>query len=173
LFGQSSSLPRRIVALELATRASQTGGMTAASENPIAILRIELEDIEPLIWRRVAVRTSVNLKNVHSVIQAVMGWLDYHLWEFTADDRKYSLLIPNDDDWNGRISNAATTKLSALLATSVTHHRPKPHRKSVARRSIQVRQNLMAASIAAFPRARRQTLGFGNSLQSTIICLLP
>jgi hypothetical protein len=28
----------------------------------IAILRIELEDIEPLIWRRVAVRTSLNLK---------------------------------------------------------------------------------------------------------------
>jgi hypothetical protein len=28
--------------------------------NDIAVLRIELEDIEPLIWRRVAVRTSMN-----------------------------------------------------------------------------------------------------------------
>jgi hypothetical protein len=40
------------VALELAPGAGQTGGMTAPIA--IAILRIELEDIEPLIWRRVA-----------------------------------------------------------------------------------------------------------------------
>ncbi len=54
----------------------------------IAILRIELEDIEPLIWRRVGVRTSMTLKAVHSVIQAAMGWLDYHLWEFEGNERR-------------------------------------------------------------------------------------
>ena len=81
----------------------------------ITILRIELENIEPLIWRRVAVRTSINLKALHSVIQAAIGWLDYHLWEFAAGGRKYGMLIPNDPDWNERIRNAATTKLSALL----------------------------------------------------------
>jgi hypothetical protein len=31
----------------------------------IAVLRIELEDIEPLIWRRVAVPASMNLKALH------------------------------------------------------------------------------------------------------------
>ena len=89
------------------------------SIDDIANLRIELEDIEPLIWRRVAVRTSVNLKTLHSVIQATMGRLDYHLWEFEANDRKYSMLIPDDPDWNKRTNNAATTKLSAVLATGV------------------------------------------------------
>jgi hypothetical protein len=98
-------------------RGGQTHGMTGPDD--IAILRIELEDIDPLIWRRVAVRTSINLKSVHGVIQAAMGWLDRHLWEFTANERKYSVLIPNDPDWNARINNAATTKLSALLATGV------------------------------------------------------
>jgi len=83
----------------------------------IAILRIELEDIEPLIWRRVAVRTSMNLKAVHGMIQAAMGWLDYHLWEFTAGEHKYGMLLPNDPDWNERIKDAAKTKLSALLTT--------------------------------------------------------
>jgi hypothetical protein len=58
--------------------------MTASSEGAVAILRIELQDTEPLIWRRVAVRTSINLKAVHSMIQAAMGWLGYHLWEFTG-----------------------------------------------------------------------------------------
>jgi hypothetical protein len=90
-----------------------------APDEVVATLRIELEDIEPLIWRRVAVRTSMTLRAVHSVIQAAMGWLDYHLWEFTANEHKYGMLIPNDPDWNARIDNAATTKLSALLTAGV------------------------------------------------------
>ena len=89
------------------------------SPDDIAVLRIELEDIEPLIWQRVAVRTSMNLKALHSVIQATMGWLDYHLWEFMAGERGYGMLIPNDPDWNERIKDAAKTKLSALLTIGV------------------------------------------------------
>jgi hypothetical protein len=85
----------------------------------IAILRIELEGINPLIWRRVGVRTSMNLNAVHSVMQAVMGWLDCHLWEFTANERKYGMLVPNDADWNERIKDAAKIKLSALLTIGV------------------------------------------------------
>jgi hypothetical protein len=54
--------------------------MTASDEDAIALLRIELEDIEPLIWRRVAVPTSMSLKAVHNVIQAAMGWLDNHFY---------------------------------------------------------------------------------------------
>ncbi len=85
----------------------------------VAVLRFELEGIEPLIWRRAAVRTSIDLKSLHRVIQAAIGWLDCHLWEFAADGQKYSLLIPNDTDWNEHIKDAAKTKLSALLSTGV------------------------------------------------------
>ena len=87
--------------------------------NDIAVLRIELEDIKPLIWRRVATRTSMNLKAVHRVIQAAMGWLDYHLWEFEANKQKYGMLVPDEPEWNERIKNAGTTRLSALLARGV------------------------------------------------------
>jgi hypothetical protein len=48
-----------------------------------------------------------------------MGWLDYHLWDLTADERKYGMLIPNAADWNARINNAATIKLSALVTSGV------------------------------------------------------
>jgi hypothetical protein len=85
----------------------------------IAVLRIELEDIKPLIWRRVAVRTSMNLKAVHTVIQAAMGWLDYHLWQFATGESRYGMLLPNDPDWNERINDAARTKLSALLIPGI------------------------------------------------------
>src|SRR5271170_7066573 len=88
--------------------------MTAPGD--IAILRIELEDIEPLIWRRVAARTSMNLQALHSLIQAAMGWLDYHLWVFASGDDKYGMLIPNDRDWNERIKDVAKTKVSTLLS---------------------------------------------------------
>jgi hypothetical protein len=91
--------------------------MTAPDE--IAILRIELEDIKPLIWRRVGVRTSMMLKAVHDVIQTIMGWLDCHLWEFAANGRRYSMLVPNDADWNKRIRNMAKAKLSALQTSGV------------------------------------------------------
>ena len=67
------------------SRGGHTYSMTTSDE--IAILRIELEDIEPLIWRRVAVRTSMTLRALHSVIQTAMGWLDSRLWEFASGGR--------------------------------------------------------------------------------------
>jgi hypothetical protein len=95
--------------------------MTVSNDNAIAVLRIELADIKPLIWRRVAVPTSMNLKDVHSVIQATMGWLDCHLWEFEARGRKYSLPIADEPEWNERITDAATTTLSSLVTDAATN----------------------------------------------------
>jgi hypothetical protein len=45
------------------------------SFNEIATLRIELQDTDPVIWRQVEVPTSVTLKVLHDIIQAVMGWI--------------------------------------------------------------------------------------------------
>jgi hypothetical protein len=69
-----------------------------------------------LIWRRVAVRTSMNLKALHTVIQAAMGWLDCHLWEFVVDERKYG--IPDPD--RPHVKNGATTQLAAIVASRIT-----------------------------------------------------
>jgi Plasmid pRiA4b ORF-3-like protein len=81
----------------------------------IAILRIELEGIEPLIWRRVSVRTVVSLTELHHVIQAVMGWLNCHLWAFEADNRRFSMRVPSEPEWNERYENSETTTLEMLL----------------------------------------------------------
>jgi hypothetical protein len=90
--------------------------MTASPADAIATLRIEIKYIEPLVWRRVAVRTSMNLKALHTVIQAAMGWLDYHLWEFVIDEHKYG--IPDPD--RPHVKNGATTQLAAILASGIT-----------------------------------------------------
>ena len=67
------------------------------SFNEIATLRIELQDTDPVIWRQVEVPTSITLKVLHDIIQAVMGWFNYHLWEFTIGKQRYGL--PTQEDW--------------------------------------------------------------------------
>jgi Plasmid pRiA4b ORF-3-like protein len=67
------------------------------SVNEIATVRIELRHADRLIWRQVEVPTSITLQVLHDIIQAVMGWFDYHLWEFTVGKQKYGLAT--DEDW--------------------------------------------------------------------------
>jgi Plasmid pRiA4b ORF-3-like protein len=81
----------------------------------IAILRIELQGIEPLIWRRVSVRTAESLTYLHHAIQAVMGWLNCHLWAFEANNRRFSMRVPGEPEWNERYENSETTTLGMLL----------------------------------------------------------
>jgi hypothetical protein len=50
-----------------------------------------LRHTDPLIWRQVEVPTSIALNVLHDIIQAVMGWFDYHLREFTIGKQKYGL----------------------------------------------------------------------------------
>ena len=67
------------------------------SFNEIATVRIELRGSSPVIWRQVEVPPSITLKVLHHVIQAAMGWFDWHRWAFTIAKRRYGL--PMDEDW--------------------------------------------------------------------------
>lgn len=77
------------------------------SVNEIATLRIELCDTEPLIWRQVEVPTSVTLKVLHDIVQITMGWLDYHLWEFSIAGQRFGLPM---DEANGNSWGTAPRK---------------------------------------------------------------
>jgi len=48
-------------------------------------LKISLVGSRPLIWRRFLVSNDITFKKLHSIIQVVMGWYDYHLYEFIID----------------------------------------------------------------------------------------
>ena len=75
----------------------------------IARLHIALADSDPLIWHRVDVPVDTNLKMLHDVIQGAMGWLDYHLWEFEAADKRYG--VPDPDWEDDTLLAAKNTKL--------------------------------------------------------------
>ncbi len=77
----------------------------------IARLRISLSDTDPEIWRIVDVPVEASFKMIHDVIQAAMGWQDYHLWEFEAGERRYGL---PDREWPD-VTAAKNTKLMTLI----------------------------------------------------------
>ncbi len=54
------------------------------------LLKIQLLDIEPAIWRRFVVPAGITLDRLHDVIQLVMGWTDSHLFEFTINNKRYT-----------------------------------------------------------------------------------
>lgn len=82
---------------------------------PVARLRISLQDVEPAIWRRVDMPVSATLFTLHTVIQAVMRWQDAHLFEFVVGDRVYG--EPHRDDaLDGRkVYRAKGFRLKQLL----------------------------------------------------------
>jgi hypothetical protein len=94
-----------------------------ASAEEVAVLRIELQGVEPLIWRRVGVSTAMTLMEVHLVIQAVMGWLDCHLWHFETNGRRYAMRLPSEPEWNERYDDAASAALVALIELGVRRMR--------------------------------------------------
>jgi hypothetical protein len=52
-------------------------------------LKITLMDLRGLIWRRIQVQDTVNLAQLHKVLQIVMGWENSHLHRFTVDRRRH------------------------------------------------------------------------------------
>ena len=52
------------------------------TSSKIVQLKIRLLGVSPMIWRRVLVPATVSLRELHGVIQVVMGWEGYHLFLF-------------------------------------------------------------------------------------------
>ena len=53
-------------------------------------LKLEMLEVEPLIWRRLLVPGSITLAQLHEVIQTAMGWTNSHLHEFVVGEHSYS-----------------------------------------------------------------------------------
>lgn len=63
--------------------------------------KVTLKGIKPPIWRRIQVPEVYTFWDLHVAIQDAMGWLDYHLHEFTilnpSTGRKDEIGIPEDE----------------------------------------------------------------------------
>lgn len=73
------------------------GGMTMIKDEKILQLKIMLDGIKPAIWRRFLTKDTVSFEQLHNIIQKVMGWENYHLYEFSIGGVS---IIPRDEGYN-------------------------------------------------------------------------
>ena len=85
----------------------------------IARIRIELQELDPKIWRCVDVPVSSTLTGLHHVIQAAFGWTETHLFGFLVGDRHYGEPAPEYDDLGFEVYHAKHIRLKALLERGV------------------------------------------------------
>ena len=85
----------------------------------IARLRIELQELEPKIWRRIDMPLSTTLEALHEAIQVTMGWTFSHLWEFDIDGRCYGDPSFREFDDEPPIYKAKGLRLGVLIARGV------------------------------------------------------
>lgn len=85
---------------------------------PVYQLKITLDGIMPPIWRRILVG-DVTLYKLHKILQAVMGWENYHLHRFTVDNVIYAYPSP-EDPWPMETKNEKRARLSLVAPDEKT-----------------------------------------------------
>jgi Plasmid pRiA4b ORF-3-like protein len=75
------------------------------------LLEIVLSEHSPRIWRRVIVSELLTLADLHEVLQIVMGWLNYHLYEFEIEGGSFTTI---DEDTPSEAIDSATVSLREL-----------------------------------------------------------
>jgi hypothetical protein len=111
--GQSRTIQVKVPPDELPTLRDR-GEPRQRGKGPAALvyqIKVTLAGIEPPIWRRIQVPGDVTLAGLHDILQAVMGWWDYHLHQFTVRTEIYG--VPHLDDWT-EVKDEREVRLSQI-----------------------------------------------------------
>ena len=72
-------------------------------------LRLQLNDVHPVVWRRLIVPGSVRMSKLSEMLLAAMGWTNSHLHAFRVGDARYGM---NFDEYpEGEIDEKQVTVL--------------------------------------------------------------
>jgi len=85
----------------------------ATTKQPASIhqLKVTLRGIKPPIWRRLQVASESSLYTMHHILQVVMGWEGYHLYQFSVGQTNYG----DPDPASGLdLRSARTAKLNRV-----------------------------------------------------------
>ncbi len=108
-------------------------------------LRISLDDSKPPIWRRVIVR-SLNLQELHRVVQVTMGWEDMHLHGF--DVRKIRVPLVGD----GAAIDEYAISIAQLFAAKIKTFAYTYDFGDSWKHTIAIEKTLPAESFARYPK---------------------
>jgi len=75
-------------------------------------IKVTLKGIRPPIWRRFQVKGDASLYKLHLILQVVMGWENYHLYQFTIDEARFG---EPDLESFVKMKNAHRVKLSQIV----------------------------------------------------------
>jgi hypothetical protein len=78
-------------------------------------LRATLGNTRPPVWRRLQVPAGITLHRLHLIIQAAMGWENYHLYRFEIGRRQYGEPHPDNDHYELDFKNSKRANLGRLL----------------------------------------------------------
>ena len=79
-------------------------------------LHISLNDIEPMIWRRILVPSDITLDILHLSIQDAMGWQDEHLHLFIDGNKQYGSHDPDWDEFGAEYGDECEVQLRQVLS---------------------------------------------------------
>jgi hypothetical protein len=65
--------------------------MPTPDSSTVYQLRIRLDRISPLIWRRLLVTDATTIAQLHTIIQFAFGWSDSHLHRFVIHGKSYGI----------------------------------------------------------------------------------
>jgi Plasmid pRiA4b ORF-3-like protein len=78
-------------------------------------LRIQLNRVDPVVWRGLLVPGSVKLAKLGQMLVLAMGWNNSHLHAFRVGDTSYGMQDDDDDDFpDDEIDEQSVTVLQAL-----------------------------------------------------------
>lgn len=83
----------------------------------VARLKITLDDVKPVVTRRIEVPLALRLDRLHHVLQIVVGWTDSHLYEFRFRGIGFGIPDPGWGFGDGPIDARKTNLLAAIEDT--------------------------------------------------------
>jgi hypothetical protein len=92
--------------------AKESESVEAARTRELYQFKVSLRSTSPQIWRRIQVWEDCTLDQLHRVLQLVMGWENYHLYEFRIGGAKYRDPHPENEP---EILNAKLTRICGVL----------------------------------------------------------
>jgi hypothetical protein len=64
---------------------------TVGDSTVVYRLRVVINGVSPLIWRRLLVRTTATIAQLHTILQTVFGWGGEHLHRFVIHGTEYGI----------------------------------------------------------------------------------
>ncbi len=76
-------------------------------------IRVQLQEIEPPIWRQLRVRPQTSMARLHKILQKAMGWTNSHLHVFKIGDKEYG---EGDFNWDFEVHDYSGMRLEDAFA---------------------------------------------------------